>query len=417
MTPPVTRRSGVPRRPGRTWRTDYARSARRGLTQEALAERAGLRRSLLTSIEQGLYRPSQHVALALASALALPVQELLGAVTLEHLRQPTSVPEVFSRRLRERRMALRLTVRTLAGRAGLHHSYISHLERGVSHPSRAVVTALARALDLRVDALIGEGYQERSRPETGLPAVPRAQRETLELSQAVVARRAGISTSHVKAIEAGRSRPTQEVIAQLARALELSEEELLGDQDRAAFRARGQPAPGLGARLRLRRRTLGLTAETLATRVGVTATSLSQIERGAWLPSRVVGPGRGHGAGPALGGVGRRLYPHLLARGARGTDRVCPAPGPTAWGARADPGGPRGRGRPQGALYLRAGTGPEPAERRGGHSSGGGPGRAPGGSAGGCGPPVICTPGGRAMVGWALACARDARRWASHRTL
>jgi len=228
------------------------------------------------------------VALALAAALAVPVEELLGVVKLDHLQQPAVVPLAFAQQLRERRTALRLTARALAGHTGLHHSYISQLERGVSHPSRAVAAALARALDLPVEALVGEGFQERARPETGLPATLRARRETLEMSQAVVARRAGISQSYVKAIESGRSRPSREVIAQLARTVEMSEDDLLEEEDRAAFRARGQPAPGLGARLRDRRQTLGLSDEALAARAGVTATSLSQIERGVWLPSRVV---------------------------------------------------------------------------------------------------------------------------------
>lgn len=274
-------------------KTDLAQRLRRyreglHLTQAELAERAGLRQGLITSIEQGQYRPSRRVALALASALDVPVQELLGEVKVEYLHQPAPVPAGFARRLRERREALHLTCRELAGRAGLHHSYISHLEHGVSHPSAAVAAALAGALDLPVYALVAEEPQERPRPETGLPANLRAQRETLGLSQAALARRAGISTSHVKAIESGRSRPTLEVIACLAAALEMSEEDLLGEQDRAEFRARSQPASELGERLRRRRQALHRTIEDVAAPAGLTATSLGQIELGAWQPSRAL---------------------------------------------------------------------------------------------------------------------------------
>ena len=47
-----------------------------GLTQQELAERAGITRQSVISIEQGRYRPSVELALQLARALAVPVDRL-----------------------------------------------------------------------------------------------------------------------------------------------------------------------------------------------------------------------------------------------------------------------------------------------------------------------------------------------------
>src|SRR5437879_872281 len=108
------------------------RRTERGLSRPELARLAGICHHHLWRIEQGLYRPSRRVALALASALDVPVQELLGEVKMEHLQQPGSVPAGFAQRLRDRRIALGLTCRALAQRAGVNNGYISQLEHGVS---------------------------------------------------------------------------------------------------------------------------------------------------------------------------------------------------------------------------------------------------------------------------------------------
>lgn len=47
-----------------------------GLTQQELAERAGVTRQSIISIEQGRYRPSVELALRLARALGCAVEDL-----------------------------------------------------------------------------------------------------------------------------------------------------------------------------------------------------------------------------------------------------------------------------------------------------------------------------------------------------
>jgi putative transcriptional regulator len=47
-----------------------------GLTQQELADRAGVTRQSIISIEQGRYRPSVELALRLAQALGCSVEDL-----------------------------------------------------------------------------------------------------------------------------------------------------------------------------------------------------------------------------------------------------------------------------------------------------------------------------------------------------
>lgn len=47
-----------------------------GLTQQELAERAGVTRQSIISIEQGRYRPSVELALILARALGVTVEDI-----------------------------------------------------------------------------------------------------------------------------------------------------------------------------------------------------------------------------------------------------------------------------------------------------------------------------------------------------
>jgi putative transcriptional regulator len=64
---------------------------RAGYSQQALAEKVGVRRLTILRIEKGLHQPSVTVALAIARELGETVEALfspatLGALTLEELR-------------------------------------------------------------------------------------------------------------------------------------------------------------------------------------------------------------------------------------------------------------------------------------------------------------------------------------------
>ncbi len=50
--------------------------AKKGLTQEELAKRVGVRRETIVFLEQGKYNPSLKLALNIAKELKVPIDEL-----------------------------------------------------------------------------------------------------------------------------------------------------------------------------------------------------------------------------------------------------------------------------------------------------------------------------------------------------
>jgi putative transcriptional regulator len=51
---------------------------KRGLTQEELSQRVGVRRETIVFLEQGKYNPSLKLALTIAKELKVPVSELFS---------------------------------------------------------------------------------------------------------------------------------------------------------------------------------------------------------------------------------------------------------------------------------------------------------------------------------------------------
>ena len=60
----------------------------------------------------------------------------------------------LSERLREIRKAKKLTQQELAEKAGLHLTYVGHLELGKYHPTVFVMWKISRALGVSLDNLI-----------------------------------------------------------------------------------------------------------------------------------------------------------------------------------------------------------------------------------------------------------------------
>ncbi|MBI5457835.1 helix-turn-helix transcriptional regulator [Candidatus Kaiserbacteria bacterium] len=54
----------------------YTLRTKKGLTQEALAEKAGITRQTVISIEKGNYTPSVLLALKIASVFKVPVEDV-----------------------------------------------------------------------------------------------------------------------------------------------------------------------------------------------------------------------------------------------------------------------------------------------------------------------------------------------------
>jgi len=70
------------------------------------------------------------------------------------LRRSSEVAELFGSRLRELRLAAGLTQEALAERAGLPHTHVSAMERGLKLPNLMTMLRLAAALECKVAKLV-----------------------------------------------------------------------------------------------------------------------------------------------------------------------------------------------------------------------------------------------------------------------
>jgi len=91
-----------------------------GLSQQELAERAGLTRQAVSAIEAGRYLPNTAVALRLARALGCPVEELFRLPDVPPRVRADLVGDVSAddRRVQVARVGGRLLARPLAGASG-----------------------------------------------------------------------------------------------------------------------------------------------------------------------------------------------------------------------------------------------------------------------------------------------------------
>jgi CheY-like chemotaxis protein len=77
----------------------------------------------------------------------------------------TDLKQLFGTAVKAKRAALRISQEELAGRSGLHRTYISDVERGARNLSLESIEKLAHALDLSVSGLFteaGNGKDQRS---------------------------------------------------------------------------------------------------------------------------------------------------------------------------------------------------------------------------------------------------------------
>jgi non-specific serine/threonine protein kinase len=119
-----------------------------GLTQEDLAERAGLSVQGLSALESGKRQaPYRHTVTMLARALGLTASEAEALeAAVSRVRMPPT--EAFGSVLREARLAAGLTQEALAERAGVSTRNIQALERGENRPQQETARRLAEALAL-----------------------------------------------------------------------------------------------------------------------------------------------------------------------------------------------------------------------------------------------------------------------------
>lgn len=103
-------------------------------------------------------------------------------------------------------------------------------------------------------------------------------RRAANLTQKELARRVGISRRDISAIERGRVQDPRSFIADIARVLEVDPEWL--DTGAGPAPLADQPHRLTGAEIRRVREKLGMSIDTLATYIGLTARTLIQAEQG-----------------------------------------------------------------------------------------------------------------------------------------
>jgi transcriptional regulator with XRE-family HTH domain len=88
---------------------------------------------------------------------------------LEMRRRRVEFSDAFAVVLRRHREAQKLSKQALAGKAGLHQTYVGMIERGISNPSLDTAYALAEALEIPFGELIAETEAEHKMSRGQLP--------------------------------------------------------------------------------------------------------------------------------------------------------------------------------------------------------------------------------------------------------
>ncbi|GAC1400231.1 MAG: hypothetical protein NVSMB65_18090 [Chloroflexota bacterium] len=261
-----------------------------GLSQRALAQSAGISPSHVKGIERGRSRPSHPVIARLARALQMSEDELLSGQDREDFRSPRAPAPGLGERLRRQREERGLSIEQLAARTGLSAPFVGQMELGDARPSHRVARALAAALDLPLTQVVDGPLLARLRAEpaerTGFAEQLHRWRTARQLTQAALARLAGLDAHYVSVLERGRSQPSVEVATALATALSVSLQDLLGDREEGDLHAWHRPSTGLGRRLGERRQERGPSRAEVARRAGISTTALWRLEHEVVVPRR-----------------------------------------------------------------------------------------------------------------------------------
>ena len=115
-----------------------------GLSQESLAERAGFHRSYVSQIERAV----QNMSLDNLERLHMALAQTQLSGTIKSLRMK------FAETMKRERVGQGLSQEKLAELAGLHRTYVSQVERGVTSISLDNVQKLAAALGRDEESLL-----------------------------------------------------------------------------------------------------------------------------------------------------------------------------------------------------------------------------------------------------------------------
>ena len=218
------------------------------MTMKDLAERTGVSYSYMTQVARGRKHMGVKVQARVEAALNTPAK-IAPAQCANH---PTSVVNGESSYIRERARELGMSMRELADRVGVSHSYMSMVARGRQSMGVKVQTRVEAALEAPV----------RIAPAQPSCIDPHALWDRMDahgFSQNETARRAGISSSHLSQIMNGKTSPSPTVLRELhgvlfqptkAERVMPAEVKVLGWRkgERSGMVVRGAGGPGRGVR-------------------------------------------------------------------------------------------------------------------------------------------------------------------------
>lgn len=134
-------------------------------------------------------------------------------------------------RVRTERLALGLSVATLAHEAGCSETMLKHCENGKSFPNAAKLGAIAKALGVSADYIVfGESVplgKRHTKPCTGLYRRLKKEREDRELTLSALGEQARISYVTLSNWETNKCYPNILTLADVAKALGVTLEYLI----------------------------------------------------------------------------------------------------------------------------------------------------------------------------------------------
>ena len=175
----------------------------RGFNLSEFARKVQLSVSYMSEIEHGRTNPSLGTIDKIAAALNVDRSQLLEASELG-----------LGNKIRLARENKKMTMAETAEAAGISTSYLSEIERGSVKPSIATTKRLAEVLDVSISKLVGENV--------GLGAKLRRLREEQGLTQAQLAKNAGVSAGLIGQIEHGKVQPSLQTIENISCVLGVS---------------------------------------------------------------------------------------------------------------------------------------------------------------------------------------------------
>ncbi|HHV17370.1 MAG TPA: transcriptional regulator [Thermoanaerobacterales bacterium] len=179
---------------------------KRNMTLQELARRADLSVSYLSEIELGKKQPSLETVDKLSHALNISRE---GLITTNSSGAAGLGPKIELLRQEKN-----LSLSELSEKVGISASYLCQIENGKVMPALSTLKNIARALDVKPESLMAAtsfvGYKIKK---------IRCERK---ITQAQLAKKAGVSTGLIGQIESGKVEPSIKTLEKIAGALSLS---------------------------------------------------------------------------------------------------------------------------------------------------------------------------------------------------